>query len=299
MQCVALLVSACSSGALFAQEGIDPMSAPDWLPPLRPPSDGEASPPLPEVVPGLVILPEKQVAPDVDVPPDSIAAIPDSQAPEVAHWHTNPKKARKIAKSEDKYHIMALMGVNWSTNPNPSRLLATEVLNTSDFSRKVGSDFVLSYVDYSQNKNQWSDTHKKLKDYYGVKGFPALVFFDSDGTQIGKISGYKILAEPDERQYLFAVEFDQLIKADKEAKKRAAERRAELEEDGYREWESSKGSSLFAKAYQGQRRCRAVQRCGSAHPQSCPGAARSRRPRIDQAHGESESRSSDDGASLA
>lgn len=244
-----VMVLWATGAGLVAQEGIDPLSAPDWLPPLRPPTDGEPSPPLPEVVPGLVILPEKEVAPGSPLDPSSPGADGggDTPAPEVPHWHTNPKKARDVAGSEGKYHIMALLGVDWSTNPNPSRLLAVEVLNTASFSRKVANDFVLSYVDFPQNKNKWSDTHKKLKDYYGVKGFPALVLFDSAGKQIGKISGYKLTAEADERKFLFAVEFDQLIKADREAKRREAERRAALAGDGYRDWESGKGSILFAK----------------------------------------------------
>lgn len=229
----------------YGQEGIDPMSAPDWLPPLRPPTDGEPSPPLPEVVPGLVILPEKQVNPDA-VNPEAEELV---ESPErvVADWHTNPKSARDLAKKEEKYHIMALLGVNWTTSPNPSRLLASEILNDSSFCNKIGDEFVLSYVDYPQNKNEWSDTHEKLKDYYGVKGFPALIFFDHEGKQFGKLSGYKISADPAERQFLFSVEFDQLINAQKEAEKRGEKRRAELVEDGYREWESTKGSLLFAK----------------------------------------------------
>ena len=233
----------CIAVSAGAQEGIDPMAAPDWLPPLRPPSDGEPTPPLPEVVPGLVILPEKEAGPD-DVIPDEGTPIPEYGGVE---WQTNPKKARDIAKKTGKYHIMALLGVDWTTSPNPSRMLATEILNKESFAKKVGDQFVLSYVDFPQNKNNWSDTHKKLKDYYGVKGFPALIFFDSEGKQFGKISGYKALSDETERQFLFDVEFDQLVKTQNDAERRNAERRVALEEEGYRDWESAKGSRLFAK----------------------------------------------------
>lgn len=245
--CVFLGCLGAATGA-FAQNGIDPMSAPDWLPPLRPPTDGEPSPPLPEVVPGLVILPEKDLAQDeAAIAESKIGDIDASPAREVADWHTNPKKARDLAREGGKYHLMALLGVNWTTSPNPSRLLATEILNHPSFPDKIGDDFVLSYVDYPQNKNEWSDTHRKLKEYYGVKGFPALIFFDDMGTQIGKMSGYKISAEEDERKFLFTVEFDQMMKAHKEEERRQVERRAALTEEGYREWESAKGSMLFAK----------------------------------------------------
>lgn len=234
-------MSLCAHG----QQGIDPMSAPDWLPPLRPPSDGEPTPPLPEVVPGLVILPEKEVIPE-SIDPDAVG-LDDSPERIVADWHTDPKSARDLAKEKGKYHIMALLGVNWSTNPNPSRLLATEILNHPSFPEKIGDDFILSYVDYPQNKNEWSATHKKLKEYYEVKGFPALIFFDHEGKQFGKLSGYKISADSEERTVLFTAEFNQLIKAHKDGVLRVEKRRMELADDGYRDWESSKGSLLFAK----------------------------------------------------
>jgi hypothetical protein len=237
--CVSLgfLCVAVSAGA---QEGIDPMAAPDWLPPLRPPTDGEPTPPLPEVVPGLVILPEKEVAPE-EVAPDP---SPEWTGVE---WNTNPRKARELAKKTGKFHVMALLGANWTTSPNPSLLLVTEILNDTSFAEKTGGDFVFSYVDFPQNKNDWSETHKKLKDYFGVKGFPALIFFDSNGKQFGKISGYKALSEKTERMFLFNVEFDQLVKTQKDEERRNAERRVTLEEEGYRDWESAKGSTLFAK----------------------------------------------------
>ncbi|MDA0812898.1 MAG: thioredoxin family protein [Verrucomicrobia bacterium] len=242
--CVSLgfLCVAISAGA---KDGIDPMAAPDWLPPLRPPTDGEPTPPLPEVVPGLVILPEKEVTPEEMVPEDVDAA--PGEEPAIADWHTNPRKARDLAKESGKFHIMALLGVNWTTSPNPSRMLATEILNTPSFPKKIGNDFVLSYVDFPQNKNEWSGTHKKLKEYYGVKGFPALIFFDSKGKQFGKISGYKAMSEETERMFLFNVEFDQIIKTQRDAERRNAERRVALVEEGYRDWESAKGSTLFAK----------------------------------------------------
>lgn len=236
----------CVAISASAQEGIDPMAAPDWLPPLRPPSDGEPTPALPEVVPGLVILPEKEVTPEEMVPEGVDDGAPSVDSV-IADWHTNPRKARDLAKATGKFHVMALLGVNWTSIPNPSRMLATEILNTPSFSEKVREDFVLSYVDFPQNKNEWSDTHKKLKEYYGVKGFPALIFFDSEGKQFGKISGYKALSEETDRKFLFDVEFNQIVKTQQDADRRDAERRVALEEEGYREWESAKGSTLFAK----------------------------------------------------
>ena len=244
---ISLVACVCTFGVLAgAQEGIDPMTAPDWLPPLRPPKDGEPSPPLPEVVPGLVVLPEKQFDP---THPDASPGLDklDSPEPEIAPWNTDPRKARQAAKAEGKYHVMALLGLSWSTSPNPSRLLRDEILNTAGFAQRVKEDFVLSYVDYVQNKNDWSTTHHKLKDYFEISGFPALVFFDSEGNQIGKLVGYNFTAEPVDRKFLFNVEFNQLIKVDQEAKSREATRREELAEKGFREWESKKGSTLFAK----------------------------------------------------
>ena len=241
-----LVVALVFMSKAAAQEGIDPLNAPDWLPPLRPPNDGEPQPGLPEDVPGLIILPEKEYDPSEVVDPE---VVPDADSPEpnIAKWHRNPKKAHKLAKEQGKYHLMALLGIEWPTPKNPSRLIAMEVLNTAHFAEKTRDDFVLSFVDYPPNKNDWSDTHKKLKSYYGVKGFPAVIVFDDQGKQVGVVAGYKSTAEEDDRKLLFSVEFNQLIKSDKEAKEREIAHHKRLVDLGFREWKSKQGSLLFAR----------------------------------------------------
>jgi thiol-disulfide isomerase/thioredoxin len=239
-----IAVALALSGTSSAQKGIDPLNAPDWLPPLKPPKDGEIAPPLPEVVAGLVILPEKRLDPDSEIPD---IVDPSAPAPDVPNWYTNPKKAHNLAKETGKYHMMALTGLEWNTQPNASVLLRDDILNTPAFSEFSKDKFVLSYIDYSRNPNDWSDRHEQIKAYYGVKGFPTLIIFDNHGKQVGKVAGYRATADQTERKFLFRAELTHLLKTDEEAKQHEIKTRERMLKDGYRDWQSAKGSTLFAK----------------------------------------------------
>jgi thiol-disulfide isomerase/thioredoxin len=99
-------------------------------------------------------------------------------------FSTDIEKTFRDAKKEKKPILIDFFGI-WCP---PCNELDETVFETTRFLEKAKS-FKLLKVD-ADSKSSW-----KIKDKYKVGGYPTILFTDSNGSEIYRITGYRVLSE--------------------------------------------------------------------------------------------------------
>lgn len=121
-----------------------------------------------------------------------LAPVENSHAEDKAKakWHTNFKKAQELAKKEKKLLLVDFTGSDWC---GWCVRLKKEVFNKPAFKAWAAKNVVLVELDFPKRKMQDAATKKQnnaLRQKYGIRGYPTILFLKPDGTKVGK-SGYK------------------------------------------------------------------------------------------------------------
>lgn len=107
------------------------------------------------------------------------------------NWLTNLEEAKSISQDENKNILIYFTGSDWCT---PCVALKKDFFQTEVFSEK-SKDFVLVKIDYPRRSDiitaeQKTYNKKVIAKYNTDKTFPKLLMLNSNGREIGKLSGY-------------------------------------------------------------------------------------------------------------
>ncbi len=246
------------------------------LPPLGLPADGEAMPALP-TAPGLVAPPQRS-APNVPAgqeapgdpaepipvaPQDPLPEIPEMEMAKKAFWHASPIAARRIS-IEQARPLLIFFASKWD-GQCPAVDLVDDLFSQSDFSDFAADSMVLTTVFQPVGSPPKSFTKERLaaierfKQYFKVLSFPTVILLDEHGRELERIKGYSRLKKygrvgkeiKETGTFSTAHVVLQRLKdavrrnQDRQARERTA--RDSLTRQGYRQWTSRAGSTLFAK----------------------------------------------------
>jgi hypothetical protein len=250
---------------------------PPGVPPLGLPSDGEPAPAFPDlpelhmaaaVLPGAAVPADEAATdpalpdvPETDTPPESRPAEARIAA-DFAQWHRSPRAARDIASRENRCMLLVFTGSPGArgdaghAGARVSRQLNAEVFATPSFNEFALDRLVLSYLDFTRSSNlelkgaelDRENAMKHCKESLNVRGFPTVILFAPDGSEIARWTGYSTDPKTGKgRATEYFAEIERAVLAH-EAQANATQRRREnLRAQGYREWSSAQGSRLFAK----------------------------------------------------
>jgi len=116
-------------------------------------------------------------------------AAGEARAQAAAGWLTSLEAARAAAKQSNRPILADFTGSDWC--PWCVRL-KKEVFSTPEFGRWAAQNVVLLELDFPRSKQQspaLKAQNENLAKKYNVSGFPTVVFFEADGTEVGR-SGY-------------------------------------------------------------------------------------------------------------
>jgi thioredoxin-related protein len=105
-------------------------------------------------------------------------------------WTSNYSVGMQQAAKEGKNVFLYFTGSDWC---GWCKKLDQEVLSQAEFANATGSKFVFVKLDYPMNKagdEAQVQQNARLKQQYGVTGFPTVVLLDSKGTFIAE-TGYR------------------------------------------------------------------------------------------------------------
>lgn len=132
-------------------------------------------------------------------------------------WIEDFGLAKKTADAEGKFVFLAFSGSDWC---GWCMKLEQDVYSQRLFVTKAQKNFVLTMIDCPQNQKILSklarEQNRSLAQAYGVRGFPTGIVCDSDGTEIGRVSGY-VKGGPD----AYLERMQDLVKGRKPKKARA------------------------------------------------------------------------------
>jgi len=106
-------------------------------------------------------------------------------------WTTNYEQARKDAAKAGKGLLMDFSGSDWC---GWCIRLDKEVFSHDVFKKAVTKDFIPVLLDYPENKSKISADiqaqNEKLKQKYGIQGYPTVILADAKGRPYAK-TGYQ------------------------------------------------------------------------------------------------------------
>lgn len=108
----------------------------------------------------------------------------------LAGWTDNYDKALAQAKTENKKVLLNFTGSDWC--PWCVKM-DKDVLTQAKFKDYAKQNYVLVEVDFPQTKKlpkHVQEQNEKLKGQFDIGGFPTFILLDSDGKQVGKVTGY-------------------------------------------------------------------------------------------------------------
>lgn len=117
-------------------------------------------------------------------------AAPKEKTAAAAGWTTDLQQARQASKATGRPIVADFTGSDWC---GYCIKLKKDVLDTADFQGWAAKNVVLLEVDFPQAKAQSKELkaqNNQLKEHYKVGGFPTIVVFTEDGTELGRIGGY-------------------------------------------------------------------------------------------------------------
>lgn len=106
-------------------------------------------------------------------------------------WMTDLAKAQAKAKAEKKMVLVDFTGSDWCP---PCKALHKNVLSSPEFLNYAKDNLVLVEIDFPRSKPQSAElkkANKELAKKYEIDGYPTVIVFDSNGTQLSKESGYR------------------------------------------------------------------------------------------------------------
>lgn len=106
------------------------------------------------------------------------------------NWLTDMEKAKEIAKKENKAILLNFTGSDWC---GFCIKLKDKVFTTKEFQEYASENLVLVEVDFPDKKKLPDDLKKaneKLKNQFGIQGYPTIVIVDASGNKLGEAVGY-------------------------------------------------------------------------------------------------------------
>jgi protein disulfide-isomerase len=118
-----------------------------------------------------------------------LLAVAARAAENEAQWNPDFKASLAKAKETQRPLLVNFTGSDWC----PWCIkLHDEIFEKPEFKEYAKEKLVLSIIDFPRKTEQPAEVKKAnaaLRDKYGVKGYPTVVVFDSDGKKIGEL-GY-------------------------------------------------------------------------------------------------------------
>lgn len=111
-------------------------------------------------------------------------------AGEGGDWLTSWEEAVKASKESGKPILADFTGSDWC---GWCIKLREEVFETEAFKKWAGENVILLELDFPRRKQLSEDLKKQnaeLKDKFGIRGYPTILFLDGEGKELGR-SGYK------------------------------------------------------------------------------------------------------------
>ncbi len=105
-------------------------------------------------------------------------------------WMTNFQEATTLSKESNKPVVILFTGSDWCAWCTKAE---KEIFNTPDFQAATLNKFLFVKADFPLNTDLPLDLviqNEKLKNQYGVKGFPTIVVISPSGEVLGSL-GYK------------------------------------------------------------------------------------------------------------
>jgi len=106
-------------------------------------------------------------------------------------WTEDFEAAKATAKKEGKKILLAFSGSDWCRWCVKQE---EETFSKKEFVELAGKKYVLVMIDLPSDESKLSELAKKqnraLAEKFDVRGFPHGIVLDSDGTELGRISGY-------------------------------------------------------------------------------------------------------------
>lgn len=130
--------------------------------------------------------------------PDATAGVPGTPSGPVSAaatsqgitWVTDYSIGMDQAKKENKPVFLYFTGSDWC---GWCKKLDQEVLSQPAFAQSIGNQFVFIKLDFPMNRNandSLMQQNAKIKQQYGVTGFPTVILVDAQGTFIAE-TGYR------------------------------------------------------------------------------------------------------------
>ncbi len=120
----------------------------------------------------------------------ALLALTSTAALAAGGWDDDYDKALAKAKAEKKMVLLDFTGSDWC----PWCIkLDGEVFSKADFKTYAKENLVLVEVDFPNGKRQTKklkQQNDKLKEEFGVKGFPTVIVLNSEGKKVGQL-GYQ------------------------------------------------------------------------------------------------------------
>lgn len=101
-------------------------------------------------------------------------------------WYTSIKAARKAAATEKKPVFMLFTGSDWC--PYCVKL-EKEILSKKEFKDWAKGNAILFIADSKGGRDKLSAENLKLKNDFGVNGYPTVILTDAEGKKFGQ-TGY-------------------------------------------------------------------------------------------------------------
>jgi len=116
-------------------------------------------------------------------------------------WNEDYEAAYKRAKTFNKNIVLYFTGSDWCPW---CKKLKNDILDKDDFFHLTDNYFEFVEIDFPAKEKlsdkQYQD-NKKLKEKYGVEGFPTIIIIDLDGNVIAK-TGYSPISSKEYAQKL-------------------------------------------------------------------------------------------------
>jgi thiol-disulfide isomerase/thioredoxin len=236
------------------------------LPPIYAPTNGAEMPEIPNI-PGLV-LPEVLVRSQEQIQKDEIeiakrianGTVPKSMAAALnprllSTWIRSPREARQLSITKQRPMLLVIAGFDWSPS---CKSLSRYLLAHPAFKNFTQTNqLVLSALNVPSKSPSGENPIKvaefkainKYRSFLRVRGLPTIIMFDPEGKELSRTSGFNGSALNvkatlmDKMTLITGVMEKELDRLDK----RDINRKTMRENQNYRDWTSTSGTTLFAK----------------------------------------------------
>ena len=119
----------------------------------------------------------------------ALLALTSTVALAASGWDDDYAKALAQAKTEKKMVLLDFTGSDWCSW---CVKLDKEVFSKPEFKSYAKDNLVLVEVDFPNGKRQTKklkEQNEKLKQEYGIKGYPTIIMLDAEGKKVGQL-GY-------------------------------------------------------------------------------------------------------------